>query len=149
MTRDRLRALTTFASGLLFALGLGVSGMVRPEKVQGFLDVAGRWDPSLAWVMGGAVVTSFVSLRLMRRRGRPWFAGAFGWPTRRDITPQLVTGATLFGVGWGLSGMCPGPAIVDLVTLQPGVWLFSGAMLLGMGLYRVQSRPRAPQPARC
>src|SRR5512145_2928214 len=103
--------LSAFASGLLFGLGLIVSQMVNPAKVVGFLDVFGTWDPSLALVMGGAVAVSALGTVLARRRGVPVLASRQEIPTRRDLDPRLIGGAALFGIGWGLIGLCPGPAL--------------------------------------
>ncbi len=128
--------LTALAAGALFALGLGISGMTQPAKVLGFLDVTGRWDPTLAFVMVGALAVHFVLYRLIRKRRAPLFDSRFDVPTRRDVDLRLVAGAALFGVGWGLSGQCPGPALTNLAT---GAWtalVFVAAMALGMILHR-------------
>ena len=131
MTRFNLVA---FVAGLLFAAGLGCAGMTQPGKVIGFLDVTGAWDPSLALVMMGAIgVHGFVLLRT-KARTRPLLSGHFDGPTSRTIDRDLVLGAALFGLGWGASGFCPGPALVSLVTLSPGVWAFVGAMIVGIAL---------------
>jgi uncharacterized membrane protein YedE/YeeE len=136
-------ALTALAAGALFALGLGISGMTQPAKVLGFLDVTGRWDPTLAFVMIGALAVHFVLYRLIRKRSAPLFDSRFDVPTRRDVDLRLVVGAALFGVGWGLSGQCPGPALTNLAT---GAWtalVFVAAMALGMILHRrVDTTPR-------
>ncbi len=107
---------TLFAlvSGLLFGVGLVVSGMTNPAKVQGFLDIAGTWDPSLVFVMAGGIAVHFVSHRLITKRPHPLFDKRFHLPTRRDIDANLVLGAGLFGVGWGIAGYCPGPGLVSL-----------------------------------
>lgn len=131
--RARLSAL--FA-GALFGLGLVVSGMTDPAKVRGFLDVAGRWDPSLAFVMIGAIGVHFALLRLVQRRPAPLFARAFDLPTRKDIDGRLVSGAAVFGVGWGLAGVCPGPAVVCLGTGSVAPVLFVLAMLAGTAVER-------------
>ncbi|MBB4200354.1 hypothetical protein CCR94_15195 [Rhodoblastus sphagnicola] len=116
-----------FASGLLFGLGLCLAGMTDPQKVLGFLDIAGSWDPSLALVMGGALVVAFIAFRLA---GRGPFAPA---PTRlKRIDARLVGGAAVFGVGWGLVGLCPGPALADLGFLEPRALLFVLAMASGV-----------------
>ena len=114
-----------------FALGLGVSGMTRPEKVIGFLDLA-AWDPALMFVMGGAMTTYMVALPLITRRERPVLERAFQIPRRRDITPRLVIGSVLFGVGWGLAGYCPGPGIVSVATGTAAPIAFVAAMAIGM-----------------
>jgi uncharacterized protein len=124
-------------SGAIFGLGLALSGMLDPARVLGFLDVAGRWDPSLAFVLGGALIVSFAGYRLSRRMQRPVFAEQFDVPTHTRIDGRLLTGAALFGVGWGLAGFCPGPAIASLGLLRAGSVLFVVAMLIGMALYRV------------
>lgn len=131
-----MHLLTALLSGLLFALGLGVAGMTQPQKVIGFLDIAGAWDPSLAFVMVGAIAVYALGLPFVTRRRGPLFAAKFELPSRRDITPRLVVGAGLFGAGWGLAGYCPGPALTTLVTSTPKIFVFVGAMLAGMVLFR-------------
>ncbi|MFO0677002.1 MAG: DUF6691 family protein [Polyangiaceae bacterium] len=130
------RLVASFASGALFATGLVISGMTRPAKVTGFLDVFGAWDASLAFVMVGAIVVHAVALRFVLRRGEPLFGGTFHLPTRRDLDPRLLVGAGLFGVGWALAGYCPGPG---LVAAGSGSWpaaLFTLGMILGVRLER-------------
>ncbi|MEE1657834.1 YeeE/YedE family protein [Microvirga sp. CF3062] len=129
--------LSTFASGLLFGLGLIVSQMVNPAKVLAFLDVFGNWDPSLAFVMGGAVAVSALGYWIARRRGAPVLAPRLEIPTRRDLDLRLVTGAALFGIGWGLVGLCPGPALVGLTFGPVAIFAFVAAMIAGMALFRV------------
>lgn len=124
-----------FVSGLLFGLGLTVSGMVNPAKVIGFLDIAGNWDPSLAVVMATALVVSLPSFRLILGKERPLFSTKFFLPERSDIDSRLITGAALFGVGWGLAGFCPGPALAAAATLNESALLFLGAMIGGMLLH--------------
>ena len=124
--------LVAFGSGALFGVGLLVSGMTQPAKVIGFLDVFGAWDPSLAFVMLGAIAVHFVAYRLIRRRASPLLAEKWVLPTRRDIDFKLVAGAAVFGLGWGLAGYCPGPAVVSLASGAPGVVVFTAAMLAGM-----------------
>lgn len=131
-----MRGVVAFASGLLFALGLGIGGMTKPEKVIGFLDVAGDWDPSLAFVMGGAVVVYWIVARLALARPRPLFDERFHVPTRRDVDRRLLVGAAIFGVGWGLAGYCPGPALVSLASGRASVAVFVTAMLLGTWLFQ-------------
>lgn len=129
--------LSAFVSGLLFGLGLIVSQMVNPAKVLGFLDIFGNWDPSLAFVMGGAVIVSALGTLIAKRRGVPVLAPRLEIPTRRDLDARLIGGAVLFGVGWGLVGLCPGPALVGL-TFGPGkVFVFVAAMILGMAIFRL------------
>jgi hypothetical protein len=129
--------LASFTAGLIFALGLGIGGMTQPAKVTAFLDFAGDWDPSLACVMIGAIMVHAVLHRLIRRRPTPLFASAFSIPTRMDIDPRLVGGAALFGIGWGMGGFCPGPAVTSLVSGRMSVVIFVAAMIAGMYLYRV------------
>lgn len=133
-----------FCVGLLFGVGLIVSGMSDPAKVLNFLDVAaiasGYWDASLAFVMAGAVTVAFVGYRLVLRRPAPLLADRFQVPTRTDIDRRLVVGAALFGLGWGLAGFCPGPALVALGSGQKLVWLFAGAMIAGMAAARWLAR---------
>ncbi|WP_227546060.1 DUF6691 family protein [Marinobacter fonticola] len=117
-----------YLSGLLFGLGLAIGGMTDPQRVQGFLDVFGNWDPTLIFVMGGAVVTAFIGYRWVFRRQRPLFAETFKLPTRRDIDTRLLVGAAVFGIGWGLSGYCPGPAFASV----SGVTWPLAALLLSM-----------------
>jgi uncharacterized membrane protein YedE/YeeE len=126
--------LAAFGAGLLFALGLGVAGMTQPGKIIAFLDVLGRhgaWDPSLAFVMGGALGVYALAWRLSFRRAQPWFAGSFDRPGLRSIDARLVGGAAVFGVGWGLSGYCPGPAVVSLASGGTGAMVFVAAMAAG------------------
>ncbi|KGE77447.1 DUF6691 family protein [Halomonas salina] len=123
-----MRSVMAYIAGLLFGLGLAISGMTDPARVLGFLDVAGDWDPTLMFVLGGAVVTHFVGYRLAMRRPHPLFASAFQLPTRRDLDGRLLGGAALFGVGWGLSGYCPGPAFASV----SGITLPLAAMLVAM-----------------
>jgi uncharacterized membrane protein YedE/YeeE len=117
--------------GLIFGAGLLISGMVQPTKVLGFLDIFGAWDPSLAVVMVTALAVSVPGFVLAGRRQRPWFAGQYFWPSKSGIDLALVAGAALFGVGWGLVGLCPGPALESLATLSPGVIVFVVAMAAG------------------
>lgn len=131
-----MRGAIAFASGLLFALGLGVGGMTQPAKVVAFLDVAGDWDPSLALVMGGALLVYFVVQRVALARPHPLFDDRFHVPTRRDIDARLVVGSLLFGAGWGLGGYCPGPALVSLASGRSNVGVFVAAMLAGMWIFQ-------------
>lgn len=127
-----LRTFGGLIAGLVFGAGLTVSGMIDPAKVVGFLDVAGAWDPSLAFVMLGAVAVTAVGYRTVLRRGQPMFEPNFSLPTRRDLDPTLFVGAGLFGVGWGIAGYCPGPALAGLGFLKAETIAFVGAMLAGM-----------------
>jgi uncharacterized membrane protein YedE/YeeE len=132
--------LAEFGVGLLFGLGLILAGMTDPSKVLGFLDLGGLWDPSLAFVMGGAIVVSVGAFALAQKRTRSFLGGAMHLPTRRDIDKRLVSGSLLFGAGWGLAGFCPGPALVSLGTGNPKAVVFVLAMLAGMALYEVLER---------
>lgn len=126
------RLLGGLAAGLLFGAGLSISGMINPAKVIGFLDLAGAWDPSLAFVMLGAVAVTAIGYRTVLRRGQPMFEPRFTLPTRRDIDPSLLLGASLFGIGWGLGGYCPGPALAGLGFVGLETYAFVAAMLIGM-----------------
>ena len=142
-----LPILSAFAAGLLFGVGLIVSQMVNPAKVLGFLDIFGNWDPSLALVMGGAVVVSALGTLIAKRRGVPVLAPRLEIPTRRDVDPRLIGGAALFGIGWGLVGLCPGPAIANLATLSSRVVAFVVAMAVGMLALDFWRRRRVTAPA--
>lgn len=135
-----MNLLVPLLAGVLFGAGLAIGGMTQPEKVVGFLDLAGRWDPSLAFVMGGALLVSAPMFALARRRGRPLLEDRFYLPTRQDIDGRLVGGAVLFGIGWGLAGYCPGPAIASLSAAQLPTAVFCVAMIAGMGLEHLLSR---------
>lgn len=124
--------LAAFLCGLVFALGLGLAGMTSPARVVGFLDVAGDWDPRLAFVMAGAVVVGLVTVPRILARGRALTGAAFALPSLEHVDAQLVVGAALFGIGWGLSGYCPGPAVVSLALGNPSVMLFVASMLIGL-----------------
>ena len=121
--------------GLIFGAGLLISGMVQPTKVLGFLDIFGAWDPSLAVVMVAALAVSVPGFMLANGRSRPLLTARSFWPTKRDIDSPLIVGAALFGIGWGLVGLCPGPALESLATLSPGIIAFVAAMAGGMALY--------------
>jgi uncharacterized protein len=131
---------SALGSGILFGLGLVISGMVNPAKVIGFLDVAGDWDPTLAFVMGGALLVATPAFRWILRRPHPMLGTAFSLPTKAEIEPRLIGGAALFGVGWGLVGLCPGPAITALVSGVPLVALFVVAMVAGAWLHNRLTR---------
>ena len=132
-----VRTLIGFAAGLVFGLGLVISGMSNPAKVLNFLDIFGTWDPSLAFVMGGAVLVTFIGYRLVWIRDQPVMDGRFELPTAKDLDRRLLTGAALFGVGWGLGGFCPGPALTALPLGATGTLIFVPAMLIGMWLARM------------
>ena len=128
--------ITGLLSGIVFGLGLAISGMIDPAKIIGFLDITGAWDPSLAFVMGGGVAVTALSFRLVLRRPEPVLGGTFRLPTKRDVDTRLITGAAIFGVGWGLAGLCPGPAISSLVFLNPKMLVFVVAMVIGSVIAR-------------
>ena len=127
-----MRPLFGFLAGLLFGVGLIVAGMSDPAKILNFLDFAGTWDPSLAFVMGGAALTTFIGYRIVLPRGHPYLLSEFQLPTRSDIDRNLVVGAAIFGIGWGIGGFCPGPAWTALVLGAPGTLVFLPMMLAGM-----------------
>ena len=124
-----------FLAGLTFAIGLGISGMTQPAKVIAFLDVTGAWDPSLAFVMLGAVGVHLVFARRLKTGAAPRFAPSFALPLTTGIDRRLLLGAALFGIGWGIAGFCPGPAVVSVVTLAPTALAFVAAMLIAMAAY--------------
>jgi uncharacterized membrane protein YedE/YeeE len=139
--------LAALASGFIFGIGLVVSGMTDTSKVLGFLDVLalrhGGWDPTLLIVMASALLVSVPGFWLARRRGRPVLTATMTWPARSDIDRPLMAGAVLFGLGWGLVGFCPGPAVANLATLSPPVLLFVAAMIAGMAAHGLWRRSRA------
>jgi uncharacterized protein len=129
------RTFAALFAGTLFGVGLAVSGMINPAKVVGFLDVAGGWDPTLAFVMGGALLVTIPAFRVILNRPRPILADGFDLPTKSTLDARLLGGAALFGVGWGLSGFCPGPAVAAVTTGLAPVFAFVAAMMAGMVLY--------------
>lgn len=131
-----MQIIATFISGLLFSIGLIVSGLINPAKVLNFLDVAGNWDPSLAITMAVAVATTAIGYRLALARRTPLLGGAFQLPTKTDIDPKLASGAAIFGIGWGLVGFCPGPALASLGIGANAAFIFVVAMLAGMAIAR-------------
>ena len=139
-----MRLVTAFLAGLVFGLGLLLSGMADPAKVLGFLDLAGAWDPSLMFVMGGAVGVGAVAFAVARRRSRSLLGEAMQLPTKTSLDRRLVFGALLFGAGWGLAGFCPGPAVVALGVGEPKAVVFVVAMLAGMGLFEWLATMRRP-----
>jgi len=140
-----MKTIAVFLSGLLFSLGLIVSGMTNPAKVIGFLDLFGDWDASLAFVMIGGILVTSIGFRLLSKLKKPVYAMSFSIPTHRDIDQPLILGAAIFGVGWGLVGLCPGPAVVALVISPKEATVFFLAMLAGMTLVRflINQRPIA------
>jgi uncharacterized membrane protein YedE/YeeE len=141
-----VRMFVALFAGMLFGAGLAVSGMMNPAKVLGFLDVAGDWDPTLAFVMGGALLVTVPAFWGILRRPRPLLASEFDLQTKKTLDVRLLGGAAVFGVGWGLSGFCPGPAVAALVPALagglPAVFVFTGAMVSGMFLFgRLSGKP--------
>ncbi len=135
-----MSALAAFIAGLAFGIGLIVSGMSDPSKVIGFLDVTGRWDPSLAFVMAGAILVGFFAFAIARRRTAAFLGGAMQLPSTRDVDGPLLLGSAAFGVGWGLAGFCPGPALVSFGSGQDKAVVFVLAMLAGMLAYGLTRR---------
>ena len=135
-----MSVLAAFAAGLVFGIGLILSGMTDPGKVLGFLDVFGSWDPSLAFVMGGAVLVGFFAFAFAKRRAKSFFGAAMHLPVNRDIDNRLVGGSLVFGIGWGLAGYCPGPALVSFGSGQEKAAIFVAAMLGGMLIYTAAER---------
>ncbi len=135
--------ITAFAAGLIFGVGLLLAGMANPAKVLAFLDIAGNWDPSLALVMGGAIPVSAIGFYLTRQRSAPLFGDSFQVPTNRKLDKRLVLGALGFGVGWGLAGFCPGPALVALGTGSLKAVVFVAAMLSGMVIFEWLERRKS------
>lgn len=140
-------AFSSFLVGLLFGIGLIVGGMTDPSKVLGFLDLAGAWDPSLAFVMAGAVAVGLVGFTRARRRQTSLLRAPMRLPVARHIDRRLTLGSAMFGVGWGLAGFCPGPALAALGMGEPKALLFVAAMLAGMGIYEVLERRRLAPPS--
>ena len=139
--------LVAFGCGLIFGAGLLISGMTDTQKVLGFLDVLGSWDPSLAFVMAGALAVTGAGYALARRGAKPMLAARHLWPDKRDIDRPLLVGAALFGIGWGLVGLCPGPALENLATGSAQVIVFVGAVLVGMLSHQLWTSSAAAPPA--
>ncbi len=131
------RLLPPLASGTLFGAGLALGGMTNPARVRGFLDLFGDWDPTLAFVMGGAVIVMAIAWSIRPRLAHPIFAEAFALPDRSDLTLPLIGGAALFGIGWGVAGLCPGPGLAALVIEPASAAIFVAAMIVGMALVRL------------
>ena len=139
---------TSLLAGLVFGLGLIVSGMANPAKVLGFLDLAGAWDPSLAFVMAGAIAFAALAFALAKKRTVSFLGAAMKLPASRDIDRRLVIGSLLFGIGWGVAGFCPGPGLVALGMGEIKALIFVGAMLAGMGLFELIERRKQASPLR-
>ena len=138
-----MQTLIAFMVGLVFGLGLILAGMTNPAKVQGFLDLAGNWDPSLAFVMGGAILVGALGFRAARGREQALLGTPMRLPSATAIDRRLLAGSLAFGIGWGLAGFCPGPALASLASGRSEPLIFAGAMLAGMGLFEVLERARA------
>jgi uncharacterized membrane protein YedE/YeeE len=138
--------IAALGSGLVFGLGLVISGMTQPSKVLGFLDVFGHWDPTLAIVMAGALVVVAPGFAILGRRDTSILGVTLDWPSRRTIDRSLIGGAMLFGIGWGLVGLCPGPALANLAGLSPKVFGFVVAMAIGAQMQDALRRVRGSQP---
>lgn len=137
-----MHAWAAFAAGLIFGLGLIVSGMSDPSKVIGFLDLAGKWDPSLAFVMAGAILVGFIAFRIAGARAQSVLGGTMRLPAAGEIDRRLMLGSVVFGIGWGLAGYCPGPALVSLGSGQDKAVVFTLAMIAGMAIYEAVERWR-------
>jgi uncharacterized membrane protein YedE/YeeE len=135
-------------AGTIFGIGLALSDMINPARILNFLDVAGSFDPTLIFVMGGALAVTMLGYRLVFVRSAPLTVGKFHLPTKQQIDLPLIGGGAVFGVGWGLGGFCPGPALAALVTLQPKVWLFVAAMLAGMAVTKLWRNRQLAEKAR-
>ena len=149
INKNHFSRISEFVVGLMFGVGLMASGMTDPGKVIGFLDLFGAWDPSLALVMGGAVVVGFFAFALAKKRTTTFLGGALRFPTTTQMDKPLVIGSLLFGAGWGLGGFCPGPALVSMADGQSKAMLFVGAMLVGMLGFELMDRLiHAPRKAK-
>lgn len=135
-----LRKIPFLVAGILFGAGLAIGGMTDPSRVRGFLDLFGAWDPTLAFVMGGAVIVMAIAWMAQPKLMQPIFAEKFALPSRRDLTPSLIGGAALFGIGWGIAGLCPGPGIAALVINPAAAAIFVIAMLAGMSAVELLER---------
>ncbi len=129
-----MKNISALISGLVFGLGLGISGMMSPAKVKGFLDVTRQWDPSLALVMGGALLVTFITFPFVTKKVKPVLDECFYLPTKKHFEKELIIGPALFGIGWGLVGLCPGPAIANLAVLTPQIGIFVVVMVISMKL---------------
>jgi uncharacterized membrane protein YedE/YeeE len=138
-----MKHLIAFAVGLIFGMGLLISGMTQPDKIFGFLDIFGRWDPSLIFVMGGALAVAAVGFYIAEKRGKSVLGDPLALPAKNEIDPRLLTGAAIFGLGWGLAGICPAPAIVNLGFASAPAYIFAAAMIAGMVAYGIFDRATA------
>lgn len=129
--------IAAIVAGLLFGAGLAVSGMADPVRVKGFLDIFGSWDPTLVFVMGGAVLVMVIAWAVQKRMNAPLFSANFSLPTATEVDKPLIIGAIIFGIGWGVVGLCPGPALIGLVFVPPSAGIFIFSMLVGMYVYQI------------
>lgn len=148
MKPQRASVAVALVAGVLFGVGLGISGMGRPAKVLAFLDVSGAWDPSLAFVMMGAIGVYAIAVRVTKQRTRPLGENAFHWPHPTAVDAPLVIGSVVFGVGWGLGGFCPGPALLGAASGNTAALVFVAAMIAGMVARHASARAEAAQAAR-
>jgi hypothetical protein len=132
-----MRLITTYLIGLVFGVGISISGMANPAKVLNFFDVAGTWDPSLGFVMGGSLIVTFIGYRVVLKRPTPMLSQVFHLPARRDLDLPLIGGSAIFGIGWGIAGFCPGGALPALGTGRLDVWIFVAALLAGIVIANV------------
>lgn len=142
-----MRLILSYAIGLVFGIGIAISGMANPAKVLNFFDIAGTWDPSLAFVMGGALIVTFIGYRFVLKWPEPIMAAEFQLPTRRDFDLPLLGGSAVFGIGWGIAGFCPGGALPALGTGRVEVLLFVGALVVGIFAAKALQSARAPKQA--
>jgi len=138
--KKHIDTLSSFLVGLIFGIGLILAGMTNPAKVIGFLDITGTWDPSLAFVMGGAILVAIVAFRFAKKRTANFLGGAMRMPTSDMIDKRLVIGSLLFGAGWGMAGFCPGPALASIGTGNPKAVIFVIAMIVGMAIFELADR---------
>jgi uncharacterized membrane protein YedE/YeeE len=132
--------IVSLLSGIIFAFGLVISGMTNPDKVIGFLDILGQWNPSLIFVMVGAILFNFISFKILLKKEAPLCAQKYHLPENKSIDKKLLIGSSLFGIGWGILGICPGPGIVNLVTFNPSTLLFVLSMIVGMFLFKLTEK---------
>jgi uncharacterized membrane protein YedE/YeeE len=142
-----MRLVASYIIGLIFGIGISISGMANPAKVLNFFDVAGTWDPSLIFVMGGALITTFIGYRFVLRRPAPSFEETFKLPTRRDLDLPLIGGSAIFGIGWGIAGFCPGGALPALGTGRSEVFIFTVALIAGVFAAKALQRMIAAKAA--
>lgn len=142
-----MRLIASYIIGLIFGVGISISGMANPAKVLNFFDVAGTWDPSLIFVMGGAVVVTFIGYRFVLKRPAPIMESKFQLPTRRDLDLPLIAGSAVFGIGWGIAGFCPGGALPALGTGKSEVFIFVAALLAGIFAVNILNRLRVSRSA--